>query len=150
MNDKQCLFDLEKIRSFCSTYEVARWDLAVDVPFDRSNLHLKKDRRKYELHEHSYNDRTEYLGVRNSVGRVKVYNKTVESKLDYLLSRIEVTCGSLNVYTDKDKFDRILPDVLLLENQQNFLLADLKDTDKVLFSTLNDALLFTLNDATAA
>lgn len=139
MNDKQCIHDLEKLRSYCSTYEVTRWDLAVDVPTDRSNLHLKKDRRKYELHEHSYNDRTEYLGVRNAVGRVKIYNKTVESKLDYLLSRIEITCGSLNVYRDKEKFDRILPNVLLLENQQNIILADLKDTEKVLVQLINSS-----------
>lgn len=139
MNDKQCLFDLEKLRSYCSTYEVARWDLAIDVPADRSNVHLQKDGRKYELHEHSYSDRTEYLGVRNTAGRVKVYNKTVESKLDYLLTRIEITCGSLDVYKDKNKFDRILPNVLLLDLQQNLIFDNLNKTDKVLVQLINNS-----------
>lgn len=137
MDDRQCIYDLQKLRSFSYIFDVVRWDLAIDVPTDRNNVHLKKDRRKYELHEHSYNDRTEYLGVRNSVGRVKIYNKTVESKLDYLLTRVETTCGSLDVYKDKKKFDRILPDILLLNSQQNIVIADLKDTEKVLVQLIN-------------
>lgn len=137
MDSNQCIDDLKYLRSLCCVFDLARWDLAIDIPLDRSNVHLVKDRRKYELHEHSYNDRTEYLGVRNTAGRVKLYNKTVESKLDYLLTRLEVTLGTIDYVKKKNDILRLLPEILTIDTQQNMCIDDLKDTDKVLIQLIN-------------
>lgn len=78
---------------------VKRWDLACDVPVTRSDVQLFKDRRKYAQFYMSSEDFTEYLGQIDSAGRVKVYNKRLESGLDYDLTRIEVTLDSFG-YSD--------------------------------------------------
>lgn len=78
---------------------VKRWDLACDVPVTRSDVQLFKDRRKYAQFYMSQEDYTEYLGQSDSAGRIKVYNKTLESQLDYDLTRIEVTLDSFG-YSD--------------------------------------------------
>ena len=88
-------FAMDNLRAFLSHYKarlhLERWDYAVDVPEDRSRVLMAKDGRNYE----SYIGRsvTTYLGKRNQVGRVKVYDKTAESALDVPLTRIEVTYG---------------------------------------------------------
>ena len=139
MDSNQCIDDLKYLRSLCCVFDLARWDLAIDIPLDRSNVHLVKDRRKYELHEHSYNDRTEYLGVRNTPGRVKVYNKTVESKLDYLLTRLEVTLGTIDYVKKKNDILRLLPEVLIIDTQQSLCIDNLNKTDKVLVQLINSS-----------
>lgn len=78
---------------------VKRWDLACDVPVTRSDVQLFKDKRKYTQFYMSKEDYTEYLGQSDSAGRIKVYNKTLESQLDYDLTRIEVTLDSYG-YSD--------------------------------------------------
>ena len=78
---------------------VKRWDLACDVPVTRSDVQLFKDRRKYAQFYMSSENFTEYLGQSDSAGRVKVYNKRLESGLDYDLTRIEVTLDSFG-YSD--------------------------------------------------
>lgn len=72
-------------------YELSRWDYAVDVPIARSSVLVARDSRKYECH--ISNACTTYLGMRNQVGRVKVYDKTAESHLTQDWTRIEVTYG---------------------------------------------------------
>ena len=70
---------------------VARFDLAIDIPVDRDKCFLVKDRRMYIERRHGV-EYTQYLGSKSaSVGRVKLYNKTVEAKLDYPLTRLELT-----------------------------------------------------------
>lgn len=83
--------DLRLLRSCFATFEVKRIDLAVDMPFRRDSFLLEKDSRKYQLVYKSSSDSTEYLGMRSNVGFVKVYNKTIESKLAYDLTRLEIT-----------------------------------------------------------
>ena len=70
-----------------------------DVPVTRSDVQLFKDRRKYAQFYMSSENFTEYLGQSDSAGRVKVYNKRLESGLDYDLTRIEVTLDSFG-YSD--------------------------------------------------
>lgn len=69
---------------------VVRFDLAIDFPIDRNTLRLVKDKRKYGCEISS--SMTEYLGQRNKAGRTKVYDKKVESQLDYDCTRVELTC----------------------------------------------------------
>ena len=74
-----------------SVSHIARFDLAIDIPVDRSRCFLVKDRRLYIERRHGV-EYTQYLGSKSaSVGRVKLYNKTAEAKLDYPLTRLELT-----------------------------------------------------------
>ena len=74
-----------------SVSHIARFDLAIDIPADRSRCFLVKDRRLYIERRHGV-EYTQYLGSKSaSVGRVKLYNKTAEAKLDYPLTRLELT-----------------------------------------------------------
>lgn len=83
--------DIAYIISQCFTSELVRWDLAIDIPIRRDFLYLPKDQRLYSMQKASNEDITEYLGRRNTVGRTKLYNKTLESNLDHDLTRYEVT-----------------------------------------------------------
>lgn len=84
--------DFAFLRERFGDYDVTRVDIAVDlVGVMRDKVFLRKDNRRYKLDAASKTDKTEYLGTRNAVGRVKVYNKTLESNLDYPLTRIEIT-----------------------------------------------------------
>ena len=85
--------DLEYIKACCPiTWEIARVDVAIDIPSKRECVYLVKDNRVYQLKAYSHSNKTEYLGLRSHVGFVKLYNKTAESKLDYDLTRLEITC----------------------------------------------------------
>lgn len=84
--------DLQFIKSCCKLWTIKRVDIALDVPIARESVILVKDKRKYGLDAYSISNKTEYLGKRSNIGFVKVYNKQEESKLDYVLTRIEVTC----------------------------------------------------------
>lgn len=70
---------------------VKRFDLAVDIPVERSDVFLVKDNRAYLERRHG-REYTQYLGAKSSTaGRVKLYNKQIEAKLDYPLTRLELT-----------------------------------------------------------
>ena len=79
---------------------IARFDLAIDIPVDRAKCFLVKDRRLYIERRHGV-EYTQYLGAKSStVGRVKLYNKTAEAKLDYLLTRLELTLDPATPYEE--------------------------------------------------
>ena len=79
---------------------IARFDLAVDIPVDRAECFLVKDRRLYIERRHGV-EYTQYLGAKSStVGRVKLYNKAAEAKLDYPLTRLELTLDPATPYED--------------------------------------------------
>lgn len=79
---------------------IARFDLAIDIPVDRAKCFLVKDRRLYIERRHGV-EYTQYLGAKSSmVGRVKLYNKTAEAKLDYPLTRLELTLDPAMPYED--------------------------------------------------
>lgn len=70
---------------------IPRFDLAIDIPVARDKCFLVKDRRLYIERRHG-EEYTQYLGSKSSkVGRVKLYNKALEAKLDYPLTRLELT-----------------------------------------------------------
>jgi len=70
---------------------VRRFDLAVDFPVLRENAFLCKDLRKKTTIDDGGGNKTEYLGVGQNHGRIKLYNKQAESKLSYPLTRLELT-----------------------------------------------------------
>lgn len=128
----QCLVDVYYTLSRCIGWEVSRWDLAIDIPTDRMSVVLGKDQRKYELTFKNKEDKTEYLGCRNEVGRVKVYNKTAESKLDYTLTRCEMTLPNYDDMNFFMKLDAIIPEVWIAGTDTGVDLTGLSDSQALL------------------
>lgn len=119
--------------------EVSRWDLAIDIPYERTTLALERDQRKYATEQTSRENITEYLGCRNQVGRVKLYNKTIESKLDYDLTRLEITMDGLDKTAESIR--KYIPSVALNRPQREIIDldgADLSGTQKVLVSAIRE------------
>ena len=84
----------------CKSMELKRYDLAVDFPCIRSLCRLDISNLKtYELY-YENGTYTEYTGVRNKPGRVKLYDKRAESNLDYDLCRVEYTLSADSDLTD--------------------------------------------------
>lgn len=110
-----------------SIFELVRYDLAIDIPVNRSYVKLlKTGKRSYTRIEDK--GVTEYLGKRGSNGATKVYDKTKESDLYYDLTRIEITCDSLSP---------VLPEIHLEQYQTSIDFEfDLNSTDKVLVELL--------------
>lgn len=138
MHSLQLQRDLSFILSRCSDYAVKRWDLAIDVPYNREYVHMTKDNRKYELSQTSFVNRTEYLGQRNAPGRVKVYNKTAESNLEYALTRVEITMGNLNSYLSD--FEKYVPEIWIDGFQRELVdYTGLSNTQCVLCDLLRES-----------
>lgn len=92
---------------------ISRFDLAIDIPVERSKCFLVKDRRLYIERKHGQ-EFTQYLGSKSStVGRVKLYNKAMEADLEYPLTRLELTLDPKVPY-EKISF----PTVWCLRDQQ--------------------------------
>lgn len=140
--------DLATIKTYCSCFELARFDLAIDVPYARSDLMLfNPTGKKYSLERYSEENKTEMLGIRNADGYIKIYNKALEAlctmdgeKLENL-TRIEITSDSW-AYTH---LCGLLPEVWLCSGQLSFegnldkqtlvlvdLLRQVEDADKYL------------------
>lgn len=138
-NNPQFWKDFNLIKSCSKTWELVRCDIACDFFIDRRYVHLEKDNRKYSLEAFSFDNRTEYLGKRNTCGRVKVYNKSLESKLNYPLTRVEVTCNGIKDFADH--FPRVYDLTPVLSGQMDIdSLIDLKDTDFALLELLRIAI----------
>lgn len=79
---------------------IKRFDMAIDLPIPRERCFLIKDRRMYLERRHGQ-EWTQYLGSKSSaVGRVKLYNKSIESDLTYPLTRLELTLDPTVPYGD--------------------------------------------------
>lgn len=105
-----------------------RFDFAIDVPIKRGDCFMDKGRRKLHLAPqdneevfvgNSWENMTHYLGRRSSVGRVKLYNKQRESKLNYPLTRLELTIAP------DSNIDHYLPRVRYFDDLQ-MVFNDLK------------------------
>lgn len=118
--------DYRFLKSNCEEFKIKRLDIALDIPTSRQNVVLMKDNRLYGIKAYSLDNRTEYLGLRSNIGFVKVYNKTLESKLNYALTRIETTCEC-----SVDSFYKHFPKVFDLESniQLSSEMLSLSDTD---------------------
>lgn len=102
---------------------IKRFDLAVDIPACRFDCFLVKDSRAYLERRHGQ-EWTQYLGSKSStVGRVKLYNKQVESKLSEPLTRLEITLDPKLPY-DLIKWPRVYAPV-----SAQLCFSELKATD---------------------
>lgn len=126
-----------KILAFLNMYsremhtKIPRFDLAVDFPVLRENVFLVKDRRVYEERRHG-SEYTQYLGKKSQVGRVKLYNKQVESKLTQPLTRLELTLDPDNKYEEIN-----MPMVYYIKDlQMTFDDMKLTDTERFILNAL--------------
>ena len=102
------LFLIDNTRPIHRT--INRFDLAVDIPACRFDCFIIKDSRAYSERRHGQ-EWTQYLGAKSStVGRVKLYNKQVESKLADPLTRLELTLDPALPYSTVN-----WPDVRVLD-----------------------------------
>ena len=128
---------LERLSHLCE-FELVRYDIAIDLKIDRSLVWLlRDDKRRYMKHNtlistNSF-DVTEYLGVRNTGGFVKLYNKQIESNLDYSLTRLELTCDDAYFST----FQKRLPKIYI-SDLSLFDIDKLDDTEKILFALMTE------------
>lgn len=81
---------LDKIAPEVAHASLKRFDLALDVRVPRNAVRMEKDKRMYK--SVISNGITEYLGVKNTAGYVKVYDKAKEMGGEGDLTRIELTC----------------------------------------------------------
>lgn len=118
-----------EFKNMTVTRDISRWDLAIDIPIDRRQCILTKDKRNYQCILDK--SKTEYLGRRSSEGFVKLYDKKEESKLDYDLTRLEIT---LKLTTN---INNAFPTVLIMDSQEHMMLEEkLGNRDSVLLQLL--------------
>lgn len=127
-------------------FVLKRFDLAIDYAIDRNLVRVLRDRRTYEYVISSKGGATEYLGTRNSPGRVKVYDKAGEQGLETYLTRVELTVDAnwkiedikvhLPVCTDykKVKGDGLM---LALTHLIGDVLYKKNDNDNLTFSSVD-------------
>lgn len=120
------------LKTYSKFVEVGEYDIAVDLPVSRDSLFLIKDKRKYQSIVNGSVDKTEYLGCRHEHGFCKLYNKQKESKLDFPLTRFEITCTRLKASAVVDS----LPAIYIQRGQLAMVDMKLTDTDMFILKTL--------------
>ena len=116
------------LERYTSKRKVSRFDLAIDIPVPRYLVRIHKDQRNYQYIK-SQSSETEYLGRRNSAGFVKLYDKKAESKLDYDLTRLEITAN-----LEEMNF----PTINITPLQERLEFGQISTTDKVLIRLLKE------------
>lgn len=114
---------------------VKRMDLAIDYKIKRRDICLIKDQRQYRTIVNSDDDKTEYLGKRNNHGSVKLYNKTIEAKLNYDLTRLEITFD----FSRRNEVEKYYPNYVYVPSDiQLGIDLNISSTDRVLFLACMD------------
>lgn len=108
-------------------FTIKRFDLAVDIPHNINNLCFFDIYKKcFSIFYKDFDNKTYYIGKGN--GHIKIYNKKIESQLDYELTRFEITkevelpLNSLIPYFVDFKFP-------VLAFQPYYGLSDYEDSD---------------------
>lgn len=113
---------------------LANYDIAIDIPYNKKFVSLVKDKRIYKKFCYDCDGRntTEYLGQTAESGRIKLYNKTIESELDYELTRLELTTSC----TDYLVVQKQLPKLLVCGDLDMLASTKLSKSDFVLLQLL--------------
>ena len=124
--DSQQFDDFYKVLiANCKWIDFKKFDVAIDIPVDREKVMIFKDIRMKTSFEYSASNKTTYLGCRGNHGRVKLYNKQLESNLSEPMTRLEITMDYEN--SKFIEFKRVFPCVMVLGD-----LDELAGTDLVL------------------
>lgn len=119
------------------------FDLAIDIPINILDIIIDKGKkRKYHIISDGGDKVTYYIGTKEKDGYVKIYNKKVESKLDFLvgyLTRVEVSRkydDDFPIASIKNFYfgEQFLP--VLFLNQYAFSFSDITTKDKTLMAVL--------------
>lgn len=94
-------------RSKLSSIRISQMDLAIDFPLSRNSFYLVRDKRRSTVVNDGSDNITEYLSKHNSHGFVKLYNKRIESKLDYDLTRLEITLKEFDLKSVLSVFPKV-------------------------------------------
>lgn len=142
------LVELIKWIKSCSTqFDITSMDFACDFPLSRSDVFMLKDRRKYQLVIASADDKSEYLGCRGETGFCKLYNKRLESALDYDLTRFEITYDFSGDTFDVQRMQCLMPLIACLRRQIDFETLGLTSVQRVLlFSCVEHPDFYTMLD----
>ena len=131
MNDTLFVEFWTKLSGWLLSVVLVRYDVAIDIPLPRSQCRLYRVGRKMYQMIVKDDGLTEYLGQRSHNGFVKLYDKTIESGLNYELTRLEITCD------DKAQISEVFPVVHIYDTQSTLIFADgLTDSDKAIISLL--------------
>lgn len=87
------------IAAYCDDGMIVKYDYAIDVPVSPEYVNNIGSRKEPGL-----NKGTRYYGQRGRHGRIKIYDKQAEQKLDYPLTRVEYTFKT----KEKRTFDNIV------------------------------------------
>ncbi len=114
--------------------DLVLYDIAIDIPYNKKFVSLVKDKRMYKkfCYDCEGKNTTEYLGTTADAGRVKLYNKTIESNLNYDLTRLELTTN----YTDYLIVEKQLPKLLVFGDLDFLSIIKLSKSDYVLLQLL--------------
>lgn len=114
--------------------DLVLYDIAIDIPYNKKFVSLVKDKRMYKkfCYDCEGKNTTEYLGTTADAGRVKLYNKTIESNLNYDLTRLELTTN----YTDYLIVEKQLPKLLVFGDLGFLSITKLSKSDYVLLQLL--------------
>lgn len=124
-------FDVLRLKSLFR--ELIRYDMAIDIPLPRSQCKLYREGKRTYQYIQKDDGITEYLGTRSHSGFVKLYDKTIESDLNYPLTRLEITLDK------KELFHKVFPTVHYVDPQSHLFSDDsLSSTAKTLISLLRD------------
>lgn len=115
------------------TRDLVRYDMAIDIPIPRSQVCLVREgRRIYKCVIGDEGSTTEYLGVHNTSGFTKLYDKTAESKLEEDLTRLELTLEK------RADLENLFPKVLVTDYQISLDLDNqLSQNELVFVSAIN-------------
>ncbi len=110
------------------------YDIAIDLPISKKYVSIVKDKRVYKkfVYDCSGVNCTEYLGSTSDYGRVKLYNKAIESDLDYDLTRLELSTNSCDYLV----VSKQLPQIMVCGNLNLFDCIKLSKSDYVLLQLL--------------
>lgn len=114
--------------------KIKSFDVAIDIPLNITRIYpVPYGKIGKRVFDNGGDDKTYYFGQRSSDGAIKIYNKTREAKLDYDLTRYEITFNpDISVYMAKNLTitdSYILPCNVINDTQ---LPMELIGTDKVL------------------
>lgn len=122
---------------FYHKWIVRRFDLAIDVPYNINDLDFYVlNKKSYSVFFKDFNDKTFYYG--KGSGRLKVYNKAIESALDSELTRFEITMECNFPIDYPNIIDFNFPQIAL----KKFISSDKSDTLDCIQYALNNGFPF--------
>lgn len=136
-----CLSDIGMLIAHSTSYYVHSMDIAMDIPTSMRNVEVRKDKRSLTRYCRKRDNEAVYLGKREKVNNVKVYDKQKESNLPYELTRVELKIGNPLGFNFMELTKNALPQIYIStpENYDEIIVnTSLSSTDRVLIVALRD------------